>query len=211
MAGRLLVLTPFLFVLTSCQQEQLSLPVTHAASTQEARSEIERPPVEPVNQPSSIENCYAYILLRPRDQRAMAVQARLKKADVMRAAFGSRTVTVDLLGDHANILSLQFPVVWPYQASYLERIRSVVEDYFATADVQDYMCNAGFAEVRLAVRGINDRRLHPIWTARVTSEGLVKDGQDEKPPFAETVQTSSPIERIRGSALLVCTMPGYSL
>ena len=53
MTVRLLVLTPFLFMLTSCQQEQLSLPVTHAASTQEARSEIERPPAEPVDQPSS--------------------------------------------------------------------------------------------------------------------------------------------------------------
>jgi hypothetical protein len=180
MAGRLLVLTPFLFMLTSCQQEQLSLPVTHAASTQEARSEIQRPPAEPVDQLSPIENCYAYILLRPRDQRAVAVQARLKKADLMRAAFGTRTVTVDLLGDHANILSLQFPVLWPYQASYLNRIRSVVEDYFSTPDVQDYICSAGFAEVRLAVRGINDRRLHPIWTARVTSEGLVKDGQVEE-------------------------------
>jgi hypothetical protein len=179
MAGRLLVLTPLLFMLTSCQQEQLSLPVTHAASTQEARSEIPPPTVEPVDQPA-IENCYAYILLRPRDQRAVAVQARLKKADLMRAAFASRTVTVDLLGDHANILSIQFPVVWPYQEFYLNRIRSVVEDYFATPDVQDYICNAGFAEVRLAVRGINDRRLHPIWTARVTSEGLVKDGQDEE-------------------------------
>jgi hypothetical protein len=178
MAGRLLVLTPFLFMLTSCQQEQLSLPVTHAASTQETRSEIH--PVEPVDQPPPIENCYAYILLRPKDQRAVAVQARLKKADLMRAAFSSRTVAVDLLGDHANILSLQFPVVWPYQASYLERIRSVVEDYFATPDVQDYMCNAGFAEVRLAVRGINDRRVHPVWTARVTSEGLVKDGEEEE-------------------------------
>jgi hypothetical protein len=56
----------------------------------------------------------------------------------------------------------------------------VVEDYFSTPDVQDYICSAGFAEVRLAVRGINDRRLHAIWTARVTSEGLVKDGQDEE-------------------------------
>jgi hypothetical protein len=179
MTGRFLVLTPFLFMLTSCQQEQLSLPVTHAASTEEIRSEIQRPPVEPVDQPPPIKNCYAYILLRPRDQRAMAVQARLKKADLMSAAFGSRTVTVDLLGDHANILSLQFPVVWPYQGSYLNRIRSVVEDYFATPEIQDYMCNAGFAEVRLTVRGVNDRRLHPIWTARVTTEGLVKDGQDE--------------------------------
>jgi hypothetical protein len=180
MTGRLLVLTPFLFMLTSCQQEQLSLPVTHAASTQEVHSELQRSSVEPVDQPPPIKNCYAYIRLRPRDQRAMAVQARLRKADLMTAAFGESTLTVDLLGDHANILSLQFPVVWPYQSSYLNRIRSVVEDYFAAPEVQDYLCNAGFAEVRLAVRGINDRRLHPIWTARVTSEGLVKDGQDEE-------------------------------
>ena len=180
MAGRLLVLTPLLFMLTSCQQEQLSLPITHAASTQETRSEIQRPPVQPVDQPPPIENCYAYILLRPKDQRAMAVQARLKKADLMSAAFSARTVTVDLLGDHANILSLQFPVIWPYQASYLNRIESVVEEYFATPDVQDYMCNAGFAEVRLAVRGINDRRIHPIWTAHVTSEGLVKEVPEEE-------------------------------
>ena len=40
MTGRLLALAPFLFMLTSCQQEQLSLPITHAASTQETRSEI---------------------------------------------------------------------------------------------------------------------------------------------------------------------------
>ena len=180
MAGRLLVLTPLLFMLTSCQQEQLSLPITHAASTQETRSEIQRPPVEPVDQPPPTKNCYAYILLRPKEQRAMAVQARLKKADLMSAAFSSRTVSVDLLGDHANILSIQFPVLWPYQVTYLNRIRSVVEDYFATPDVRDYICNAGFAEVRLAVRGINDGRIHPVWTARVTSEGLVKDGQDEE-------------------------------
>jgi hypothetical protein len=180
MTGRLLVLTPLLFMLTSCQQEQLSLPVTHAASTQEAPSEIQRPRAEPVDQPPPIKNCYAYILMRPRDQRAMAVQARLKKADLMSAAFSAQTVTVDLLGDHANILSLQFPVVWPYQAAYLNSIRSVMEDYFATPDIQDYLCSAGFAEVRLAVRGINDRRIHPVWTASVTSEGLVIDGQDEE-------------------------------
>jgi hypothetical protein len=180
MAGRLLVLTPLLFMLTSCQQEQLSLPITHAASIQETRSEIQRPAVERVDQPPPIENCYGYILLRPKDQRAMAVQARLRKADLMWAAFSARTISVDLLGDHANILSLRFPVVWPYQASYLNRIQSVVEEYFATPDVQDYMCNAGFAEVRLSVRGINDGRIHPLWTARVTSEGLVKDGEEEE-------------------------------
>ncbi len=181
MAGRLLVLSPFLFLLTSCQQEQLSLPITHAASTQEARSEIRRTP-EQLDQFPPSENCYSYILLRPKDQRAMAVQARLKKADQMAAAFGAQRVRVDLVGDHVNILSLEFPGVWPDQASYSDRISSVVEGYFATPEVQDYMCNAGFAEVRLSLRAISDRRIHPIWTARITSEGLVKDQPEVQAP-----------------------------
>jgi hypothetical protein len=179
MTGRLLVLTPFLFLLTSCRQEQLSLPIAHAASTQEDRSDI-RPTSEPVYPLPPSESCYSYILLRPRDQRATAVQARLKKADQMAAAFGARKVRVDLLGDHANILALEFPDVWPDQGSYSQRISSVVEGYFATPDVQDYLCIAGFAEVRLSVRAIGDRRIHPIWTARITSEGLVKDLPEEQ-------------------------------
>ena len=92
----------------------------------------------------------------------------------MSAAFSSRIVTVDLLGDHANILSLQFPVAWPANPSYSSRISSVVEDYLSTPEIQDYLCNSGFAEVRLSARGLNDRRIHPIWTARMTSEGLIK-------------------------------------
>ncbi len=90
MTGKFLVLTPLLFMLTSCQQEQLSLPVTHAASTEEVRSEIQRSPVETGRQDPPSKNCYAYILLRPRDQRAEAVQARLKKADLLSAAFDSQ-------------------------------------------------------------------------------------------------------------------------
>ena len=121
------------------------------------------------------ESCYSYILLRPKDQRATAVQARLRKTDQLAAAFGARKVSVDLLGDHANMLSLTFPVVWPVQQAYSDGISSVVEEYFSSPEVQDYMCNSGFDEVRLSARGQNDRRIHPIWTARVTSEGLVKD------------------------------------
>jgi hypothetical protein len=181
MAGRLLVLTPFLFLLTSCRQEQLSLPITHAASAKEDRSEIRRT-LEQVDQFPPSENCYSYILLRPRDQRATAVQARLKKADRMAAAFGSQKVRVDLVGDHVNILSLEFPGVWPDQGTYSHRISSVVEDYFTTPEVQDYLCNAGFAEVKLSVRAIGDRRVHPIWTARITSEGLVKDLPEQQAP-----------------------------
>jgi hypothetical protein len=38
------------------------------------------------------------------------------------------------------------------------------------------MCNSGFDEVRLSARGLNDRRTHLIWTARITTEGLLKLG-----------------------------------
>ena len=172
MARNFVAITTLLLLMTGCRQKQLSLPVAHAAV--ESPSVLRRTPAE-IYQPAPSENCYSYILMRPRDQRATAVQARLKKADQLVAAFGPRTVTVDLLGDHANILSLQFPVVWPAQPSYSDRISSVIEDYFASPDVQDYMCNSGFAEVRLSARGLNDRRIHPIWTAHITSEGLVKD------------------------------------
>lgn len=171
MAWKFVATTTLLLLLTACRQEQLSLPVAHAAV--EPPFVLPQTPAE-IYQPAPSENCYSYILMRPRDQRATAVQARLKKADQLVAAF-DRRVTVDLLGDHANILSLQFPVVWPTQSSYSDRISSVIEDYFASPDVQDYMCSSGFAEVRLSARGLNDRRIHPIWTAHITSEGLVKD------------------------------------
>ena len=172
MACKFVAITTLLLLLTACRQEQLSLPVAHAAV--EPASVLQQTPAE-IYQPAPSENCYSYILMRPRDQRATAVQARLKKADQLVAAFDPRKVRVDLLGDHANILSLQFPVVWPAQSAYSDRISSVIEDYFASPDVQDYMCNTGFAEVRLSARGLNDRRIHPIWTAQITSEGLVKD------------------------------------
>ena len=174
MAGKSLALTTLLFLLTACRQQQLYLPVTHAAMSQESNPGEQRNTQE-MYQPAPSQSCYSYILLRPKDQRATAVQARLKKTDRLAAALRARKFTVDLLGDHANILSLTFPVVWPAQQAYSDGISAVVEEYFASPDVQDYMCNSGFAEVRLSARGQNDRRIHPIWTARVTSEGLVKD------------------------------------
>jgi hypothetical protein len=174
MAGKSLALTTLLFLLTACRQQELSLPVTHAAMSQGSNPVTQRSSQQ-VYQPAPSQSCYSYILLRPKDQRATAVQARLKKTDQLAAAFGTRTVTVDLLGDHANILSLTFSVVWPVQQAYSDGISAVVEEYFSSPEVQDYMCNSGFAEVRLSARGQNDRRIHPIWTARVTSEGLVKD------------------------------------
>jgi hypothetical protein len=57
--------------------------------------------------------CYSQ---RPRDQRSSAVQARLEQADRMTAAFEPALLTVDLIGDHANILPLEFPVVWPAES-----------------------------------------------------------------------------------------------
>jgi hypothetical protein len=117
--------------------------------------------------------CYLFNHKRPRDQRATAVQARLAQADRMTAAFEPDLLTVDLIGDHANILSLEFPIAWPDQ-SYISHVSSVVEEYFAAVDIEDYMCSAGFAEVRLSARSVANQRIHPIWSARVTSEGLLK-------------------------------------
>jgi hypothetical protein len=174
MAGKFFALTALLLMLTACRQEQLSLPVAHAASS-EPTPPVEIPSFRQVlRQPAPGDSCYSFILLRPKDQRATAVQARLKQADEMAAALDSRTISVDLVGDHANILSLQFPAVWPARPSYSERLSAIVEDYFSGEEVEDYLCNSGFDEVRLSARGLNDRRIHPIWTARVTSEGLLK-------------------------------------
>src|SRR3984885_496030 len=173
MAGKSLALNTLLFLLTGCRQQELSLPATHAAMSQGSNPGTQRSSQQ-VYQPVPSQSCYSYILLRPKDQRATAVQARLKKTDQLAAAFGARKVAVDLLGDHANVLSLTFPVIWPVQLAYSDGIRAVVGEYFSSPEVQDYMCNSGFAEVRLSARGRSDGRIHPLWTARVTSEGLVK-------------------------------------
>jgi hypothetical protein len=172
MAGKLLLLAPVLLLLTACQRDELSLPVTHAATVDATTSTSfnrETPKLK------TDESCYSFMLLRPKDQRATAVQARLKQADKMAAGFDPHVVAVDLVGDHANILTLQFPVKWPEAAPYSQRISSVIEDYLSSTDIQDDLCNTGFAEVRLSARGSKDRKIHPIWTARVTVEGLLKD------------------------------------
>ena len=172
MAGRLLIVAPWLLLLTACQQEQLSLPVTHAAG---AEAPVPTSTSVDIHRLDTDESCYSFILLRPKEQRATAVQARLQQADKMAAGLNPRVVSVDLLGDHANILALQFPVAWPDEASYSSRISSLIDDYLSSPDVEDYLCNSGFAEVRLSARGLNDRKIHPLWTARVTTEGLLKD------------------------------------
>jgi hypothetical protein len=177
-----------LSMLTACREEQHSLSILHAASSS-MQATGHKPLVTPgpfqkprLDMPRITDDtyknappqyCYFFILKRPRDQRANAVQARLEQADRMTAAFDPDLLKVDLIGDHANVLSLEFPVVWPAQ-SYVSDVSSIVEEYFASADIEDYMCGAGFAEVRLSARGLISQRLHHIWTARVTSEGLLK-------------------------------------
>lgn len=178
MSGRILTLTTLFLLLTGCQQEQLTLPVTHAAMAQpQPEIQIPRTPKKGDLKPGS--SCFAFIPLRPRTQRASAVQERLRQADEMAAALDANTVTVDLVGDHANVLSLEFPVFWPVPAIYAQRVSSVVERYFSAPAVEDDLCNAGFAAVKLSLRGLNDKRIHLLWTARVTSEGLLKQEQDD--------------------------------
>jgi hypothetical protein len=179
-----------LSMLTACREEQRSLSIIHAASSpmeatsqkrsnsdtsgslQEPRIDMRRVTDE-IYENAPPQYCYSFILKRPREQRASAVQARLEQADRMTAAFDPDLLTVDLIGNHANVLSLEFSVVWPAQ-SYVSHVSSIVEQYFASVDIEDYMCGAGFAEVRLSARGLISQRLHPIWTARVTSEGLLR-------------------------------------
>jgi hypothetical protein len=181
MSGKTLALGALLWMmLTPHRQEPLSLPITHATVSQVQPITVSQPqPITTIAEapdPVSLEpgtSCYKFILLRPKDQRATAVQVRLKQADAMVAAL-ERTITVNLVGDHVNILSLQFPMRWPAPPSVADHVSTIVESYFSSPDVEDDLCNSGFAEVRLSARGLNDGRIHPIWTARVTSEGLLR-------------------------------------
>jgi hypothetical protein len=172
LSGRLPTLITLLFLLTGCRQDPLTLPVTHAAmNVPQPEPATTRPARRGDLKPGS--SCFAFIPFRPPQQRADAVQERLRQSDEMSAALASQ-MTVDLVGDHANVLSLEFPVNWPASPGYAQRVSAIVEHYFSEADVEDNLCNAGFAAVKLSLRGLNDQRLHQLWTARVTTEGLLK-------------------------------------
>ena len=190
MAAKILSLATLFFTLTGCHANQGSLPVIHAAvSTPRTTVLLQANSPAPLVKDLHVQSittddidrqvpkqlCYPFIHRRPRSQRADAVQARLQQADRMTAAFDP-LLTVDLIGDHANVLSLEFPADLPAEALYAYRVSAVVEDYLSSPDITDYLCNAGFAEVRLAVKGMNDGLLHPMWKADVTSEGLIKAG-----------------------------------
>jgi hypothetical protein len=56
----------------------------------------------------------------------------LEQADRMTLAFDPDLLTVDLIGEHANVLSL---VVWPAQ-SYVSHVSSIVGEYSASADTK---------------------------------------------------------------------------
>jgi hypothetical protein len=185
-----------LLLITACGRDELSLQVAHAAGSP-ARMAAEAPVVpkripvaralrvdtsyvdirrttEEIYRALPSQSCYAFMLRRPKVQQAAAVQARLQQADHMSAALDSDTFSVDLVGDHANVLSLEFPVVWPAVPNYAEKVSSVLVDYLSVPEIQDYLCNSGFAEVKLSAHGLNDGRSHLLWTAKVTSEGLIK-------------------------------------
>src|SRR5277367_1778520 len=115
LAGQGLALAVLLSLVTACRQEELSLPVAHAAATRtqsgadgssKADASLSRPSSSGTMQRTAEEvslpgdSCYHFMLQRPRDQRATAVQARLKQFDQMAAALDSHTFTVDLVGDH---------------------------------------------------------------------------------------------------------------
>jgi hypothetical protein len=180
-----------LLTLTACREEQRSLPIVDAASTslqaisykqstpdiihgsmRKSGIDMQRITIE-LNKTAPPQYCYSFVGKRPREQRADAVQARLAQADRMVAAFEPELLSVDLIGDHANILSLEFSVDWP-DASRVSQVSSIVEEYLASVDIEDYMCGAGFAEVQLSARSLADQHIHTIWSARVTSEGLLK-------------------------------------
>jgi len=190
MAGRIILVATLLVLLTTFHQDPASLHKTPAAPRVPIDTETNsprfvgvdpEPQISPVSQgiteeidKSVAQSCYAFMRRRPRSQQADAVQARLRHADRMTSAFDPDLLTVDVLGDHANILSLEFPVVWPDKLDYVSRVSSVVDDYLSSPDIKDYLCQSGFAEVKLSARGLNDEQSHPVWTAQVTTAGLLK-------------------------------------
>jgi hypothetical protein len=106
--------------------------------------------------------------------KQIAVQVRLRHADRVTAAFNQKLPTVDIPGDRADILSLEFPVEWPATPAYVRRVSTVVDNYFPARDIKDHVCQSEFAEVTLSSGGMNDKKSLPVWRAEVTTNGLVK-------------------------------------
>jgi hypothetical protein len=193
MAARIIVVATVLVVLTIFHQDpsaqhKINAASRHAINTETNASRLATVEPEPLSGSAwqglteEIErpveqSCYAFMRRRPPSQRADAVQARLRHVDRMTTAFDPNLLTVDILGDHANILSLEVPVVWPDRLGYVSRVSSVVDDYLSSPAIKDFLCQSGFDEVRLLARGVNDEQSHLIWRAQVTTDGLVKLGR----------------------------------
>jgi hypothetical protein len=193
MAARIIVVATVLVVLTIFHQDpsaqhKINAASRHAINTETNASRLTAVEPEPLSGSAwqglteEIErpveqSCYAFMRRRPPSQRADAVQARLRHVDRMTTAFDPNLLTVDILGDHANILSLEVPVVWPDRLGYVSRVSSVVDDYLSSPAIKDFLCQSGFDEVRLLARGVNDEQSHLIWRAQVTTDGLVKLGR----------------------------------
>jgi hypothetical protein len=126
-----------------------------------------------LNKAAPPQYCYSFNRKRQRGQRADAAQALLAQADRMVAAFEPELLSVDLIGDHANILALEFSADWPDE-SRVSQVSSIVEGYLASVDIEGYMCGAGFAEVQLSARSMADQHIHTIWSARLTKRELAE-------------------------------------
>jgi hypothetical protein len=162
-------------------REESSIAAARAA---EAQLEAELSAPEAAGRDQSADNlhrtlpgqsCYASVLHQSRAQRDEAVQARLQQADRMSAALDSETFNVELVGDHANVLSLEFPTRWPASPAYAASVSAVIIEYLSAPRIQSSLCNSGFSEVKLAAQGLDDGRTHEVWSAKVTSEGLMRE------------------------------------
>jgi hypothetical protein len=182
MAAKIILVTILLMVVTAFHHDPPSVDKTLSVHSLPIATELTSPSnsalenlTEEIDKPVE-QSCYAYMRRRPASQRADAVQARLRHADRMTSSFDPNLLTVDVLGDHANILSLEFPVVWPDSPAHVSQVSSVINEYFSSPAIKDYLCQSGFDEVRLSARGVNDEKSHSIWKAQVTTDGLVKSG-----------------------------------
>ncbi len=66
----------------------------------------------------------------PSNLRADAVQVRRRHAGRVTATFSQNLFTVEVPGDRADILSLEFPAESPAALAYVHRVSTVVDNYF---------------------------------------------------------------------------------
>lgn len=192
MVYKTIVFAACLVGLVGCQRQPNEVHASHRAD-----SRIESPnsaatapqalqpakiPAPPPNAAlmNSPVDCYLFARGKTASQRANAVQERLRQADQMSATLDPHIIAVDLVGDHANILSMRFAVKWPADLGYAGHVRAIIQNYFSSPAVVNGSCDAGFSKIELSAVGVNDGLLHSLWTAQFTSEGLLTLSQDGK-------------------------------